>query len=75
MGKIERLALRRPFRDVEEDDVAKLFQRREMSQGSADLTGSDQCDLTARHELLVLFVSTQFSSVDWHDVCGKPSDL
>jgi hypothetical protein len=43
------LALRRPLRDVEKNNVAKLFQRREMSQGSADLTGSDQCDLAARH--------------------------
>jgi hypothetical protein len=41
--------LRRPFRDVEEDDVAKLLERRQVSQGSADLTGSDQCDLATRH--------------------------
>ena len=48
-GEIERLALRRPFRDVEEHDVAKLLERRQVSQGSADLTGSDQCDLATRH--------------------------
>ena len=57
LGKIERLALRRPFRDVEENDVAELLQRREMSQGSADLTGSDQCDLAARHVDCPLFLS------------------
>jgi hypothetical protein len=49
MRKIQRLALRRPFRDVEESDIAKLLQGREVSQGSADLTGSYQCDLAARH--------------------------
>ena len=47
--KIQRLALRRPFHDIEEQDIAQLFQRCEMGQGSFDLSGSDQCDLAACH--------------------------
>ena len=49
MRKIQRLALRYAFLDVEEHDVTKLLERREVGQGSADLTGSDQCDLAACH--------------------------
>ena len=50
-GEIERLALRNAVDDVEQDDVAQLLHRREMSQRAADLSGSDQCDLLARHGL------------------------
>ena len=76
LGKIQRLALRCPFRDVEEDDVAKLFERREVSQGSADLTGSDQCDLAARHVDCPLFLSRYTAKrrtlrVENDDVCRK----
>ncbi len=49
MREIEGLALWSPFRDVEKHDVAKLLERCQVSQGSADLTGSDQCDLATRH--------------------------
>ena len=50
-GKIERLALGNAVDDVEENDVAQLFQRRQMGQRAADLAGPDQCNFLARHEL------------------------
>ncbi len=53
-GEIERLALRDAVDDVEEDDVAEFLQRRQMRQGAADLAGSDQCNLLARHGILPL---------------------
>ena len=38
LDKIERLALRHAFGDVEHDDVAKLLEADEMRQRAADLT-------------------------------------
>ncbi len=49
LAEIERLALRDTFGNVEENDIAKLFQRGDMGERSADLSGADQCDLWACH--------------------------
>ncbi len=51
-GQIQRLALRHAINDVEKDDVAELLQRRQESQRSANLPGSDQSYLLARHRIL-----------------------
>ena len=48
-GQIQRLALRHPIDDVEKNDVAQFLHRRQMRQRSADLAGSDQGNLLARH--------------------------
>ncbi len=52
--KIERLALRDAFGNVEHDDVAKLFQTDKKRQRAADLTRAYQCDLASRHLTNVL---------------------
>ena len=49
--EIERLALRHPVDNVEQDDVAEFLQRGQMGQRSADLACADQRYLFARHEL------------------------
>ena len=50
-GQIQRLALRHAIDDVEQDDVAKLFQRRQKRQCPANLPGPDQTYLLARHRI------------------------
>ena len=50
LGDVERLALGNTLRDVEEDDVAQLPHRREVSQGSADHSSADKRDLLPSHE-------------------------
>ena len=49
LGEVERLALRDAFGDVEQHDVAELFQADEMSERAADLAGADQRNLVTRH--------------------------
>src|SRR3546814_2125339 len=49
LDEIQRLALRHPVDDVEEDDVAQLLQAGEQGQGAADVAGADQRDLVASH--------------------------
>ena len=49
LREVERLALRRAFGDVEQDDVAEFLEADEVGQRAADLAGADQCDLVARH--------------------------
>ena len=49
LGDVERLALGNAFDDVEQDDVAELAHRREVSEGSADHSGADQRDLLPSH--------------------------
>jgi hypothetical protein len=50
LGEVERLALGNAFGDVEEDDIAHLADRREVSQGAADHAGADERDFRASHE-------------------------
>ncbi len=49
LDDIERLALRHTLDDVDERDVAELFEPGEERQGAADLPGPDQRDLVACH--------------------------
>src|SRR5437660_1794610 len=46
---IQRLALRDSFGDVEHHHIAQFLQPDEVSQRSADLTGTNQGNLVARH--------------------------
>ncbi len=46
---VERLALRRAFGDVEEDDVAEFLDRGEMGEGAADLPRADEGNLGSGH--------------------------
>src|SRR4029077_2858224 len=48
-GQVQRLALRHAVDDIEEDDIAKFFHRRQKRQRPADLPGPDQTYLLARH--------------------------
>ena len=51
LGDVERLAVGDALLDVEEDDVAELFQSDEMSERATDLTGADERDLPTAHEM------------------------
>ena len=44
LEKIERLALRHAFNDVDEDDIGKFLGGDPMSGGGADVAGPDDCD-------------------------------
>ena len=55
LGEVERLALGDALDDVEQDDVAQLLRRREMSQRAADIAGTDQRDLVTSHGALPLW--------------------
>ena len=46
---VERLTLGSALRDIEHHDVAELLQTDEMGKRAADLAGTDQCNLLARH--------------------------
>ena len=46
---VQRLALRRAFGDVEQDDVAQFLERDEMGERAADLSGADEGDLGSGH--------------------------
>ena len=50
-GEIERFALRCAFGNVEQDDIAKLLEPREVGERAADLTSTNQCDFLTRHHL------------------------
>ena len=54
LHEIERLALRHAFHDVEQDDVAELFEADQERQRAADLTRADQCNLVSRHPTNIL---------------------
>ena len=49
LDEIERLALGDAFGDVEQHNVAELFEADEMGERAADLAGTDQCNLGTRH--------------------------
>ena len=49
LHEVERLALRHPLHDVEEDDVAELLEADQMSERAADLARADQRNLVSRH--------------------------
>ena len=49
LRQVERFTLRRPFRDIEEDDVAQFLEADKMGKRAADLTCADQCDLFSPH--------------------------
>ena len=49
LGQVERLALRHAVDDIEENDVAKLLQRRQKRKRPPDLAGSYQGNLFSRH--------------------------
>ena len=49
LAEVERLALRNALGDVEQDDVAKLPHRGEVSEGSANHSGANQGNLLAGH--------------------------
>ena len=59
LRKVERLAVRNTLHDVEKNDVTELLEPDQMRQRSADLTGTDQCNLVSRHRRKVL---------DWLDI-------
>ncbi len=46
---VERLALRQAFHDVEQHDIAELFQADEKRQRAADLAAADERDFVAGH--------------------------
>ena len=56
LGDVERLALGNAFDDVEQDDVAELAHRSEVSQRSADHSGADEGDFLPSHEAAFLAV-------------------
>ena len=49
LNEVERLALRHPLHDVEEDDVAELLEADQMSESAADLARANQRNLVSRH--------------------------
>src|SRR5947209_10824840 len=49
LHEVERLALGNAFRDVEQHDVAELFEANKMGERAANLAGTDQCNLGTRH--------------------------
>src|SRR5262245_29575257 len=49
LHEVERLALGNAFGDVEQHDVAELFEANKMGEGAANLAGTDQCNLGTRH--------------------------
>ena len=49
LGDVEHLALGQPLDDVEEDHVAELAQRAELSEHATDLPTADQCNLRSSH--------------------------
>ena len=51
LGNVERLALRGPFRDVEQNDVAKFLDRGEMGERAADLSRADEGNLGSGHDM------------------------
>ncbi len=54
LRKIERLALGGAFHHVAQDDIAELLEAGEERQRAADLSGADQRDLGACHEVILL---------------------
>ena len=66
--QIQRLALRHAVDDVEKDDVAQLFHRRQERQRPADLAGPDQSYLLARHRIFSSAVRDRRSS---SSQCGR----
>jgi hypothetical protein len=50
LRNVERLSLRQPLHDVEENDVAQFLQADEMSERAADLSAADEGDFLAGHE-------------------------
>src|SRR5262249_25423357 len=49
LHEVERLALGDAFGDVEQDDVAELFEANKMGERAANLAGTDQCNLGTAH--------------------------
>jgi len=49
MMSIEGFPLRGAFHDVEQDDVAEIFQSGEMRQRAANVAGADEGDFIAGH--------------------------
>src|ERR1700747_804697 len=49
LHEVERLALGNAFGDVEQHDVAELFEANKMGERAANLAGTDQCNLGTRH--------------------------
>ena len=50
LHQIERFALRDAFGNVEQRDVAELFQADQVGQRAADLAGADESDFRSGHE-------------------------
>ena len=53
LREVERLALRQAFDDVEEHDVAQLFEADQMRERAADLAAADERNPAARHRELL----------------------
>src|SRR5262245_37588491 len=49
LHEVERLTLGDAFGDVEQHDVAELFEANKMGERAADLAGTDQRNLGTRH--------------------------
>jgi hypothetical protein len=49
------------FRDVEDDDIAKFLECRQMCQGAADHAPADQRDLLPCHVHLILLTRSEMS--------------
>ena len=50
-GDVERLALRHPFQDVEQHDIAQFLEAGEVGERAADHAAADQTNLAAGHGL------------------------
>ncbi len=53
LREVERLALRQALDDVEEHDVAQLFEADQMRERAADLAAADERNPAARHRELL----------------------
>src|SRR5258708_23869323 len=49
LDEVERVALGNAFGDVEQHNVAELFEANKMGERAANLAGTDQCNLGTRH--------------------------
>jgi hypothetical protein len=56
LGDVEGLALGQPLDDVEQDHVAELAERAELSEDAADLPAADECNLRSSHFRLLPWV-------------------
>jgi hypothetical protein len=64
-GDVERLALRRAFGDVEEDNVAQFLQCGEMGERAADLTEPIKRNLVPRQVMGIAATGSTPAPTNW----------